>query len=67
MRALLVIAALCAFAALASAQWTSGTWASDYGGANAPWYICIVDTKFYATYSLIGTLRETFLLASQFC
>lgn len=56
MRALVVLAVLCALVALASAQFQPGTYTSDYGGPNAPWYICIVGgSKFYATYSLIGT------------
>jgi len=57
MRCLLVLAAL--FAALASAQFLSGTYTSDYGATGAPWYICIVGNQFYATYSRIGFVVGT--------
>lgn len=50
---------LLAFVALASAQGWAGTWKTNYGdpSGNAPFYICVVGTKFYGTYSNIGTLR----------
>ena len=51
MRSVIVLLALLAFA---SAQFVSGTYTSNYGAPNAPWYICVVGDQFYATYSRIG-------------